>query len=76
MTENQVFFDTELKKYVKIVKEETVCEPGQNLCDNCPYRNTNGNTCLKHLAGRCFDYYTFRFADDAEIEAYRKAQGI
>lgn len=75
MTDNQVFFDCELKQYVKIIKEE-ICKPGRNLCDECPYRNTQGDTCLKHLAGRCFDYYTYRLASDAEIEAYRKAQTI
>ena len=73
MTENQVFFDVGLKQYVKIVKEE-ICEPGENLCNDCPYRNTKAEKCAKWHDGRCFDYYTYRLANEREIEAYKGAQ--
>jgi hypothetical protein len=75
VTENQVFFDTELQKYVKIVKEE-ICAPGENLCNECPYRNTQAEKCHKWHAGRCFDYYTYRLANEREIETYKGAQMI
>ena len=52
MTENQVFFDVGLKQYVKIVKEE-ICEPGENLCNDCPYRNTKAaNDCEMGRGGK------------------------